>query len=384
MSYTVKNYSYTVSKKEFISANMEDFYNSLSGLKFKSNSKEISKIFKPDIMGFDINQGTDYLEIRFKKVITEGHIVGFCGYYLDLESGYMLLGKIKDNEYFPFFSLYKFLEMLGVSIIPEYITTLVERFKIGHISIDDFLSGVNNSNRYQSNQIKSVIYNFLNNQIDKEGDLSFNKFKNIIMSFSKMFDSELKDSWNPISGSFLKKISNYSYLTDFLFALISTYDISYKVYRYIEGGESFSHSYSDKFRDLSSMYHSSIDNDLSDLGDENILLNIFDIAEQQDIDVALDFVLDLTSLDIKYGVIQKIGIEEYMRSGNALSKIKASLSSSNSKRILKKFKDNTVKLNDIGKGSHSYPTYSNYIRDDFDSNIKDISKVLDKLDKLLA
>lgn len=385
MSFTIKDFNYFIPKADFDKYHESDLYLSLNSLININQDifldKAVRKWIKEECLGFQINTDSDNLNIKFKLVTTTANIVGFCGYYLDLESGYILLGKLKRDEYIPYFNLYRLLEFMGVTIIPELITTLVERFKVHDLSLEGFITGLNQSNKYKSNLEKSVISNFLNRQIDKKGELNIKFYTSFFRLISNLFDDIDFTHFNNISGAFKVCVdNNYPEFKEFLYMISETIDMNRPIWNTLEVGVNYNNNWTEIFRKLSSMYHINTDSKSNTKhmdNDDSILLNIYDIAEQQGRDIALDFVLDLSSSDVKNSVLQKIGVDSYLK-GNLLSKIRASLSSSSSKRVLKRFKDNRYKMTTID--SISSESSQIPFSTDFDSNVREIEKVLDKLD----
>lgn len=97
-------------------------------------------------LGFNIEKaGTSdsIYTIKFKKVKTEGPIVGFFGFYLDLESGHFVLGGHKRNEFISLYDFYGFIESKGVVVNPNMMKSLIERYKMGEIGIEDIVDELN-------------------------------------------------------------------------------------------------------------------------------------------------------------------------------------------------------------------------------------------------
>ena len=112
-----------------------------------------------DDLAFNIKSTDNEIIVDYKVVNTSGPVLGFLGYYIDLDSGYILLNMEKSREFIPLVNFYKLLEeRTGLPSNKELMTSLIERFKIGDMGIQEFEEEFKRlKNKASSNSYKFAI-----------------------------------------------------------------------------------------------------------------------------------------------------------------------------------------------------------------------------------
>ncbi|MFW6015686.1 MAG: hypothetical protein ACOCRK_04555 [bacterium] len=338
----------------------EKHYDTLHDTDGKLGYNTISKA----MLEFDIEEQVSGMRLKYKKVTTDGPIVGLLGYYIDLESGYIVMGENKTKEFIPLFNYYKYLnEKFNINIDRDLMKSLVEQFKIGEKNLLEIVDELNNANNEYKG--KSVTGAYLTSAIDadKNSGMEFiNKYKeefqvkHLIAPFrwiSEFFDSmEFKVFSISLSDNEeLFKKNEVNHLTGISRvdggAAIEFYNFfkghrrNYKklvgIYDSIEDSKKSSLEKESYLRNLSAMVHvdssqlyvypSQINDLLSINKSDSVLLNMYDIVdanEEDDALVEMDDVINTSNsaVDKKmiHSVIDKIGIKEYL-SGASLAHV---------------------------------------------------------------
>lgn len=84
----------------------------------------------------------DVFDVHFfyKKVVgSPGNQVCFLGFFLDLDTGDVLLSNCKQSDYFSLFNFFKLLEHFDIYITPEVLKREVEKYKFHQTNLKQFV-----------------------------------------------------------------------------------------------------------------------------------------------------------------------------------------------------------------------------------------------------
>lgn len=119
---------------------------------------------------FRVNYDVVRNTLRFCEVQSQGRKLGFLGFMLDVDSGYLQLSSAKEDTFYPFFSLKKFLMDQGVPYHPEVVTYALERYKLGKTTLEEFIIDLRDNTPQQNS---SAVRRFLVQRIpDKDTAVS--------------------------------------------------------------------------------------------------------------------------------------------------------------------------------------------------------------------
>ena len=304
-----------------------------------------------DYIDFEIlDMSSMDIVLKYKKITTDGPIVGFCGYYLDLSSGYIVMGDTKSNEFIGLFDYYKFLfAEFGVSATPDLMKSLIERFKIGDIGLNDMVYNLNvNESVYQGHSIIGAFLDSMQDENNTDSDVSsipevltpeylVEPFKFITAFFDTMDDIIIETEGD---SSVLMK-NNHKHLTQLgkagkegaveffnsytgfrrLFKKLSYLDLDINDYNSIEM-ENYNQIISSMPHNFSSDIYIEpyrIKEILNTTDTDKKLMNMVDMVDSyEDTDVQAEFdnligtANDAVSVKMIHSVVDKIGVKEYL------------------------------------------------------------------------
>ena len=302
-------------------------------------------------MAFSFYAGSDDVTVYYKIVKTDGPVIGFLGYYIDLSSGYVLLDTEKSHEYIPLVNFYSWLEQeKNIRVNPELMMSLMERYKIGDITNEDFSKEMAKAVKGNSNS--SIISKLINQETEdikdsKDGKPLFKVFSDffydtvhVLDNMGKEFDLNAKRDDD--------RLSQYAYLetkgpgiTRFIRSLQLSIQMSGDLKAPLaQVRANYDNIEDSRMRALSTMvntgdlydrrfFNASTYRDMTNT--DSLILNLRDIVEEREDDAIVDFD-DLALRSSKpskeeiYEVIEKIGVDEYM-SGRELGNVTRGLGS---------------------------------------------------------
>lgn len=352
----------------------------------------------------ELHKGFDDLVFKFKRVKTSGPVVGFLGFYLDVASGYILMSKVKTDDYIPLFDLYKALELKGLTVTPEIMGSLIERFKLDVINFEQLSKELLIAGQGSGGNA-SIIGRYLR-KIEGENitsEVKFDKQELVnIFQYVTQYLYLLKTGGNFVRFDLGKKFINIEKNCPGLGDFIRNFDsvkeglsepnfgILKKDYGAYQGTKK------DRWTDhrlqaLSTMAH--VDKNESHVRQLNktttMALNLFDITEELDKDVAIEYTMDSylegnIKKDSIKKVIETIGAKEYLK-GRNLTNLTSGLTNEDTKKEIEDRFKNMVWVDDR-KGRFSSKKHSKrktMVHDDFEKKVRILKKVFKRIDILL-
>jgi len=122
---------------------------------------------KDNLLDFSITKDSQGYILTYKKVQSDGPVIGFLGHYIDLLSGCVVMGPIKSKEFYSFFNLYNLMEKEGgISVDSNFFKVVMERYKIKDISLGELFVEIWKA---RETSMLSLVGRFLR-QTDKDQD----------------------------------------------------------------------------------------------------------------------------------------------------------------------------------------------------------------------
>lgn len=267
MNYIEEDYEIKVSKDLGL-----DFH-SLENFYVQNMKNKIGCQFKIDFYN-------DYVIFKFKKVKSEGNIVGFLGMYLDIDSGYILASSYKKREYYPVYNINDYFREYGVDISSKNLRYLMEKFKLGDINIYRMVDILNLIKIDKSDM--SVIGRVLNDnkEIDR-GRLDVVKLFSIV--------DEIKEILDILEGQ--EEVHEVEWENEELkYFIYSLLDMKYIIDRSRLLGNN-KELWVDSFIEDVALSESGIYKNIQVEGVNGDILNIIDVLEETDSDVVFEYLI---------------------------------------------------------------------------------------------
>ncbi|MFW6015683.1 MAG: hypothetical protein ACOCRK_04540, partial [bacterium] len=141
-------------------------YYSADSQYFSKGITDIKDIIDHNEFEIKIDKNGNNAKIEYKVVTTDGPIINFMGFNIDLESGYIVFGRYKSKEFVALANFYDFLDRYNVTTEKPIMSHFIERFKIADINLEQLVDNLNKaSGGFDYN--KSVTGSYLNQKINE-------------------------------------------------------------------------------------------------------------------------------------------------------------------------------------------------------------------------
>lgn len=346
MNFQVKDISFTIDLNNIQEGNLGyRVINEWSEEIAKLRSYDIPEIY--DYLSFDIEVIRGWKrKVEFKKVKTSGPILGFMGIYLDLPSGYIILGKQKKKEFIALFNYYEYLKReCGVDISPKAMMSLVESFKMGEKDLFDLIGTIKDEDISGINSdlsLISILLQLEEKELNSKSNIDINRqdfYKPIFEAANllrKILDKNLKvysakeesnDKVNQMRIDLVNQTGD-SDILEFIDSMKSSgkhMKTLNNVWNLKREGKLKYEDWNTALRGLCAMPYTESYTDITDLTKTEVsILNIRDVVEEFEGDSLLELDDLLMTKDenidkkVLNKVIDKIGVREYF-SGASLS-----------------------------------------------------------------
>lgn len=308
------------------------------------------------ILDWDIGGGGE-LEFKYKKIKnSDGPILGFLGWYLDIETGYLLMSEQKSRDYIPFFDFYKWLELRGIYVTKELIVSVLERFKLGILKFEDLIYELN-SYSLKKGSDKSLVSKFvLAEGVEIEGKIEKFDFISLFKGISQFFENFRisknigANGTSQSQGEFYEgffEVGLDDYFMNVRNIANGIADVNLKILAHSGGNLNKKEIYS-----LCSMVHTKSDmryiSKIKNVSKTTALaLNLYDISEELEMEGDLEYSVIEGDKQARDEVMEKIGVNEYL-SGTNKANMSRGLKRDDTKRNIEKGYEAINKISTIG------------------------------------
>lgn len=246
------------------------------------DSFEITESVRDNLM---IEVDKEQKIIKYNIVKSDADKVNLFDLFLDLETGYYLMGCRKKDKYIPFFNFYQYLKDMGYKFDNKIMRGIVERYKLNSKveynkeRIEYFMKLLQKYGYKEESMISKLILN------EEENNLN----KNVISDMSSGFEEILNNSIDSFDIEYIIKyyIDIYDFYMDFYYTLVQ-YNYKLEI------------NFSDKIQIW--------------------LYNLYDILEEKDLDLVLDYMIYTDKYKGYKKIINMVNADKYIKCKKLKSK----------------------------------------------------------------